>query len=95
MNAQSYCRRPHLGKSTFDRETNQFPTTTGRSHEIEVQLKVPPSTKNRIVFNDAKLITEQIGSGGKYDWAKFIDAETEEELDMVAQRNPQVGRAVI
>ena len=30
-----------------------------------------------------------------YDWAKFINAETEEELDMIAQRNPQVGKAVV
>ena len=124
---------------------------------IEVQLKVPPSMKSRIIFYDAKLITEQIGSGGKYeelqkvvsivitdeeliqdspvyhhrftfydpeagveftdiveihtielrklppnadgtalyDWAKFIDAETEEELNMVAQRNPEVKKAVV
>ena len=124
---------------------------------VEVQLQVPPSMKNRIVFYDAKLITEQMGSGDKYediqkvisiiiteeqlisdspsyhhrftfydpeakveftdiveihtlelrklpvsadgtalyDWAKFIDAETEEELDMLAQRNPQVRKAVV
>jgi predicted transposase/invertase (TIGR01784 family) len=30
-----------------------------------------------------------------YDWAKFIAAETEEELNMLAERNPEVGRAVI
>ena len=30
-----------------------------------------------------------------YDWAKFIDAETEEELDMLAERNPQVGKAAV
>ena len=30
-----------------------------------------------------------------YDWAKFIAAETEEELDMLAERNPEVGRAVV
>ena len=124
---------------------------------IEIQLKVTPEMRERIVFYDAKLITEQVGSGDKYaeirkvvsiiitdetlipnspryhhrftfydpdaaveftdlveihtielpklpansdgttlyDWAKFIDAETEEELDMVAQRNPQVGRAAV
>ena len=31
----------------------------------------------------------------RYDWAKFIDAETEEELDMAAQRNPQIRRAAV
>ena len=132
-------------------------TKTRKVLHIEVQLKIPPKMKNRIVFYDAKLITEQIGSGGKYndiqkvisivitdedlitnskkyhhrftffdpdayieftdiveihtielrklpndtdgtmlyDWAKFIDAETEEELNMVAQRNPQISRAVV
>ena len=132
-------------------------TKTHKVIHIEVQLKIPPSMKNRIVFYDAKLITEQIDSGGKYneiqkvisivitdeelipnskkyhhrfsfydpetaveftdiveiytielcklpeytdgtalyDWAKFIDAETEEELEMVAQRNPQIRRAAV
>jgi len=30
-----------------------------------------------------------------YDWAKFIAAETEEELNMIAERNPQVAKAVV
>jgi predicted transposase/invertase (TIGR01784 family) len=30
-----------------------------------------------------------------YDWAKFIAAETEDELTMIAERNPQVGKAVV
>ena len=30
---------------------------------IEIQLKVTPELKNRIILYDAKLITEQIGSG--------------------------------
>jgi predicted transposase/invertase (TIGR01784 family) len=30
-----------------------------------------------------------------YDWAKFIDAETEEELDMLAERNPQFTQPVL
>ena len=30
-----------------------------------------------------------------YDWAKFIAAETEEELTMLAERNPQIGKAVV
>ena len=132
-------------------------TKTRKVIHIEVQLKVPSSMKNRIVFYDAKLITEQIGSGGEYDdiqkvisiiitdedlisnsnryhhrftffdpdaeveftdiieiytielrklpadtdgttlydWAKFIDAETEEELNMIVQRNPQVRKAAV
>jgi predicted transposase/invertase (TIGR01784 family) len=124
---------------------------------IEIQLKITPELKNRIILYDAKLITEQIGSGDDYDvikkvisivitdetlipvnrkyhhrftfydpdagvelsdiieihtleleklpenadgtelydWAKFIAAETEEELNMIAERNPQVKRAVV
>jgi len=30
-----------------------------------------------------------------YDWAKFIAAETEDELTMVAERNPVVSKAVV
>ena len=30
-----------------------------------------------------------------YDWAKFIAADTEEELNMIAVRNPQVAQAVV
>lgn len=30
-----------------------------------------------------------------YDWARFIDAESEEELKMIETRNPQVGKAVV
>jgi hypothetical protein len=33
----------------------------------------------------SKLPKETDGTS-RYDWAKFIDAETEEELDMVAQK---------
>jgi len=124
---------------------------------IEIQLQVTPAMRERIVFYDAKLITEQMGSGDRYDeirkvisiiitdemfipdspryhhrftfydpdagvefsdtveihsielpklpddtdgtplydWAKFIAAETEEELEMIAERNPQVGKAVV
>jgi predicted transposase/invertase (TIGR01784 family) len=124
---------------------------------IEIQLAVTPELKNRIVFYDAKLVTEQIGSGDDYaavkrvisivvtdeeliaasphyhhrftlydrdagveftdllevhslelpklprdadgtplyDWARFIAAETEEELDMLAERNQTISRAVV
>jgi len=124
---------------------------------IEIQLKVTAVVRSRIIFYDAKLITEQIESSEQYDkikkvisivitdeklipaspryhhrftlydsdaeveftdlleihtvelqklpdstdgttlydWAKFIAAETEEELDMIAQRNPQIGKAAV
>ncbi len=124
---------------------------------IEIQLKVTPELKKRIIFYSSKLITEQIGSGGNYneiqnvisiiitdktlvqdsakyhhrftlydneagvefsdiveintlelnklpentdgtelyDWATFINAKSEEELRMIAERNPQIGKAVV
>jgi len=124
---------------------------------VEIQLQITSEVKNRIVFYDAKLITEQLGIGDKYhaiqkvisivitdddinkgspryhhkfkfydseakveftdiieihtlelkklpitedgtelyDWSKFIAAENEEELNMVAERNPQVKKAVV
>lgn len=124
---------------------------------IEIQLKVTPELKKRIILYDAKLIAEQVAIGDDYDaiqkvisiiitdenliqtnqkyhhrftlydaeaqvefsdileihtlelrklpegadgtelydWAKFIAAETEEELTMLAERNPVVGRAVV
>lgn len=124
---------------------------------IEIQLKVTPEIKKRIILYDAKLIAEQVAIGDDYDaiqkvisiiitdenliqtnqkyhhrftlydaeaqvefsdileihtlelrklpesadgtelydWAKFIAAETEEELTMLAERNPVVGRAVV
>ena len=30
-----------------------------------------------------------------YDWARFISAESEEELNMIAERNPEIGKAVV
>jgi predicted transposase/invertase (TIGR01784 family) len=124
---------------------------------IEIQLQVTPELRSRIVFYDAKLITEQIGGGDDYDvikkvisiiitdeklipentkyhhrftfydadagvelsdlieihtleleklpegadgtelydWAKFIAANSEEEMNMIAERNPQVEKAVV
>jgi predicted transposase/invertase (TIGR01784 family) len=124
---------------------------------IEIQISVTQELKNRIVFYDAKLVTEQIDSGDDYaavkrvisiivtdeeliaashryhhrftlydkdagveftdllevhslelsklprdadgtplyDWARFIAAETEEELDMLAERNQTISRAVV
>ncbi|MDR2897394.1 MAG: Rpn family recombination-promoting nuclease/putative transposase [Spirochaetaceae bacterium] len=124
---------------------------------IEIQLKITPELRKRIIFYNSKLITEQIGSGGNYaeiqnvisiiileknlitespkyhhcfrfydseshieltdlvevhtieldklpvitdgsqlyDWAKFINAETEEELTMIADRNQYVEKAVV
>jgi predicted transposase/invertase (TIGR01784 family) len=132
-------------------------TRTRKIIHIEVQLEVHPTMRNRVIFYNSKLITEQMGTGdqydkiqkaitivitgenfipdsdryfhrftfadidagveftdlkeiytielgklpavtdgtARYDWAKFIDAETEEELEMVAQRNPQIKRAAV
>jgi len=136
---------------------------SGRIIHIEIQLKVSSEMFSRIIYYDAKLITEQLGSGDDYekinqvisiiitnesliknstgtlavpryhhrftfydadakiefsdiieihtlelsklpededgtrlyDWAKFINAETEEEFKMAAERNPEVKKAVV
>jgi predicted transposase/invertase (TIGR01784 family) len=34
---------------------------------IEIQLKITPELKKRVVYYASKLVTEQIGSGGNYD----------------------------
>jgi len=132
-------------------------TKSGKIVHIEIQLKVTPEMKNRIIFYDAKLITEQLGKSERYetiqqvisiiiteeklikesagyhhrftfydssskiefsdiieiytlelgklpdladgtqlyDWAKLIAAETEEELNMIAERNPEVKPATV
>ena len=132
-------------------------TKSHKTIQIEVQLQVQKNMMKRIIFYNAKLITEQMGSGDRYDkiqnvvsiiitdedliadsqkyhhrfthsdletnveltdlseihtielsklpistdgtalydWAKFIAAETYEELDMCAKMNPQVSRAVV
>ena len=124
---------------------------------IEIQLKITPELKKRIVFYESKLITEQLGAGSNYDaiqnvisiiildktliegseryhhrfafadldagveltdlvaihtleldklpeaadgtqlydWASFIAAKSEEELAVIAERNPQIGKAVV
>ena len=47
------------------------------------------------VYNPEEFTACVLVCSSRYDWAKFIDAETEEELDMVAQRNPQIRKAVV
>ncbi|MCL2109964.1 MAG: Rpn family recombination-promoting nuclease/putative transposase [Oscillospiraceae bacterium] len=132
-------------------------TKSKKTIHIEIQLRISPELKERIIFYSSKLITEQIGSGDEYDtikkvisivilentlipdsakyhhrfvmydqeagvefsdlleihtleldklptnadgtelydWAKFINAETEEELNMLAERNPQFQPTVV
>jgi predicted transposase/invertase (TIGR01784 family) len=132
-------------------------TKSKKTVHIEIQLQVRPGMEERIIYYDAKLLTEQIGSGGEYKdlkrvisiiiteetlikpspkyhhrftffdpksnvelsdlieihtielnklpenpdgtelyyWARFIAAETEEELDMVSERSPQLKKAVV
>jgi predicted transposase/invertase (TIGR01784 family) len=36
----------------------------------------------------------QDDGSGLWDWLKFLNAKTEEELTMLAEKNPQVGKAV-
>jgi len=146
-------------------------TRNGKVIHIEIQLKVTKELHKRILFYNAKLLTEQLGSGDKYesiqkvisilitdediipvnsvklkddsdgkrpaeryhhrftfydpeagvefsdileihtlelgklpkdadgtalyDWAKFIAADSDEEMDDIAARNPEVEKAVV
>ena len=76
---------------------------------IEMQLSVTPellifydpdagiALSDLIEINTLELckLPENADGTPLYDWAKFIAAESEDELNMIAERNPQVGRAVV
>ena len=47
-------------------------TKTRKVIHIEIQLKVNPDLKNRIILYNSKLIAEQIGSGNNYDIIKKV-----------------------
>jgi predicted transposase/invertase (TIGR01784 family) len=47
---------------------------------IEVQLQVPSSMKNRIVFYDSKLITEQMGASDKYEKSSRLSASSSQTI---------------
>jgi len=132
-------------------------TKSGKVINIEIQVQPMPQMKTRVIFYDAKMIAEQIGTNENYEnvkrvisivitnypliedspkyhhrftlydsennvefsdtieihtlelpklpnnedgtplwvWMKFLDAKTEEELNMIAQRSPQVKKAVV
>ena len=132
-------------------------TKSGKIINIEIQVDPMPQMRERVIFYDAKMVTEQLGTSENYEqikkvisivitdyplikesqkyhhrftlydqennvefsdtieihtlelpklpsnedgtplwvWMKFLDARTEEDLEMIAQKNPQVQRAVI
>ena len=45
-------------------------TTTGKILDIEIQVHVTPEMRERIVFYNARLMTEQLGKGDGYDLIK-------------------------
>jgi predicted transposase/invertase (TIGR01784 family) len=125
--------------------------------DIEIQVEPTAQFKERVIYYSSKMVTEQVGKGGKYqrikrvisiiitnypliekspkyhhrftlydqenkveftdiievntleleklpksedgtklwDWLKFLSAERKEELDMIAERNPQIKQAVV
>ena len=125
--------------------------------DIEIQVKPTTEMKERVLFYSSKMITEQVGSGGKFEkikrvisiiitdyaliaesgkyhhrftlydyennveftdiievntleltkipqaedgtelwrWLKFLSAEREEDLDMIAEKSPEVKKAVV
>ena len=131
-------------------------TTTGKIINIEIQLQVTSEMRERIIFYNARMMAEQLGSGDDYDsikktvnivitgekfihehnlyhdkfilyspvtnteftdiveihtlelpklpkvsdgtalcdWLEFINADNEEALSMIAQRNPEMKAPV-
>jgi len=54
------------------------------------------SSKSKCLdFLELEKLPEGADGTELYDWAKFIAADTEEELNMIAERNPQVAQAVV
>jgi predicted transposase/invertase (TIGR01784 family) len=152
---------PHLLREYPDDKLGiidvKLKTKTGKIINIEIQVAQMPQMRERILFYDAKMITEQIGNGEDYDkikrvisviitdysliaenlnyhhrfllydpinqvtftnaleihtlelpkipgdsdgtplwnWMKFLDARTEEDLNMLAERSPEVKKAVV
>ena len=132
-------------------------TKTKKVIDIEIQVKPTEEIKSRVIFYASKMITEQVGSGNKYqrikrvisiiitdyalitespkyhhrfvlydpdngveftdiievntleltklpeagdgtelwNWLKFLSAERREDLEMIAERSPQVKKAVV
>jgi predicted transposase/invertase (TIGR01784 family) len=151
---------PHLLREHRDDKLSiidvKLRTKSRKTIHIEIQLKVTAELKNRLIYYVAKLITEQMSKGGKFDeinrvisiiitdeklisdsscyhhrfvladvdigvelsdliefhtielsklpsdtdgtplcnWAKLINADTLEELSMLATKNPELEQAV-
>ena len=150
---------PHLKKESVDDKYGildvKVHTKSGRVIHVEVQLWFIPEMKERCVYYQSKMVTEQISSGEDYSvikkvvsiiitdyiliednkdyhnqfryrtksgmeftdlmeinvlelsklpsqadsselwyWMKFINADNEEEIDMLEQRNPHMSKAV-
>jgi len=47
-------------------------TVTGKTIHVEIQIAELPQMRERIVFYDAKMITEQIGKGDEYESIKQV-----------------------
>ena len=67
---------PHLLREYPDDKLGiidvKLKTKTGKVINIEIQVAPLPQMRERIVFYDAKLITEQIGGGEDYDRIKRV-----------------------
>ncbi|GHU39435.1 hypothetical protein AGMMS50256_39320 [Betaproteobacteria bacterium] len=150
---------PHLAREGWDDKLGildvKLKTRSGRVIDVEIQVSNQRDLRQRIVFYLAKMVTEQIGEGERYqtiqpaiciliadftlieenssyhnryrlhdaqsgseftdlleintlelpklpkddgttlwDWMGFLKAESKEELDMLAEKNPEVKKVV-
>lgn len=67
--------------------------------DMEIQIAQFSLWPERSLFYLSKIYIEQIKSGEEHEktillkWAKFIHAETKEELEMAAKTDPYIGKA--
>jgi len=62
---------------------------------FDLDVKIEFSDIIEIHTLELQKLPEEPDGTKLYDWAKFIDAETEEELNMTAERNPEVKKAAV
>jgi predicted transposase/invertase (TIGR01784 family) len=62
-------------------------------YDIDAQVQLTDLEEIHTI--ELNKLPEQPDNTALYDWASFIAAETEEELTMLAERNPQIAEATV
>jgi predicted transposase/invertase (TIGR01784 family) len=78
---------------TDDKLIQSSPEYHHRFIFYDYEAKIELSDIIEIHTLELSKLPQAVDGTALYDWAKFISAETEEELNMVAERNPQIKKA--